>query len=262
MIFSAEKDASIIYKLGANWCEWRNYIHHPQPEEPEPEILPPVILTQYKKATQAGEEYSIEAEVAGTEPFTFRWFKDGRVFPQSKQQNLYLTDLKLQTPVATPCRLAIMPMLPMPAFLTSWSNPNWKLVYTRAYSPAGRAFKNFQVCAKTEIGSWLGATLEASIDESTPIPLLMMASVPTRSRKTVYTPPLPMHLMLPPLSFPYLPVPVVPSLPVSSAPSKPSSGHPTMLLPVLSFWIIKNISLRQTTPLPPPSKTNPYSSMS
>ena len=97
MIFSAEKDALYYLQIGGKLgVSGEIVINHPQPEEPEPEILPPVILTQYKKATRvAGEEYSIEAEVAGTEPFTFRWFKDGRVFPQSKQQNLYLTDLEI-----------------------------------------------------------------------------------------------------------------------------------------------------------------------
>ena len=148
----------------------------PQPEEPEPEILPPVILTKFVRATRvAGEEYSIEAEVAGTEPFTFRWFKDGRVLPQSKQQNLYLADLEVSDSGRYSLQVSNDAGVANARMLDLVVEPKLEIGLQLSTLPRlPQRLKTFsiEVRAKTENGALLGATLEASIDESTPIPLL------------------------------------------------------------------------------------------
>ena len=172
-----KKMHSIIYRLVANWVGVGEIvINHPQPEEPEPEILPPVILTEFVRATRvAGEEYSIEAEVAGSEPFSFRWFKDGRVLPQSKQQNLYLTDLEVSNSGRYSLQVSNEADVTNARMLDLVVEPKLEIRLQASILPRlPERLKTFsiEVRAQTDIGALLGATLEASIDESTPLSLL------------------------------------------------------------------------------------------
>ena len=177
VVFSAEKDALYYLQIGGKLgVSGEIVINHPEPEEPEPEILPPVILTEFIKATRvAGEEYSIEAEVAGTEPFTFRWFKDGRVLPQSKQQNLYLVDLEVADSGRYSLQVSNDADVANARMLDLVVEPKLEISLHPSILPRlPERLKTFsiEVRAQTDIGSLLGATLEASIDESTPISLL------------------------------------------------------------------------------------------
>ena len=177
VVFSAEKDALYYLQIGGKLgVSGEIVINHPEPEEPEPEILPPVILTEFIKATRvAGEEYSIEAEVAGTEPFTFRWFKDGRVLPQSKQQNLYLVDLEVSDSGRYSLQVSNDADVANARMLDLVVEPKLEIGLQASILPRlPERLKTFsiEVRAQTDIGSLLGATLEASIDESTPISLL------------------------------------------------------------------------------------------
>ena len=106
VVFSAEKDALYYLQIGGKLGgSGEIVINHPQPEKPEPEILPPVILTKFVRATRvAGEEYSIESEVAGTEPLTFFAGLKMVGCPNPNNKIYILPIWKFQTPAATPFR--------------------------------------------------------------------------------------------------------------------------------------------------------------
>ena len=194
-------------------------------------------------------------------PFLFAGLKMAGYCPSPNNKTYILPIWKFQTPVATPageqrCRCYQCP------HARSRGRTQTGTRLQASIPPPARAFKtlSIEVRAQTDIGALLGATLEASIDESTPLSLLDDGTSPDQVAGDGYA--CLCHRTRCSLLCPFRICQCHGTEPARIVRTFETIHHPTIPLPVLSFWIIKNTLPRRTTPLPPPSKTNPYSSMS
>ena len=174
-----EADSSVLYyiQIGGKFGESGDFvINHPQPELPKPEILPPVILTEFQRLSRVeGESIEIIAELAGTAPFEYRWTRDGKPLPRIRENSLNLANLKVADSGLYQLQASNEGGQTMARILDLLVVPKQEIslqIVVNPRSPISGEELTIHARPTTDLGALLGANIEATIDDGTPIQLL------------------------------------------------------------------------------------------
>jgi subtilisin family serine protease len=174
-----EADSSVLYylQIGGKFGESGDFvINHPQPELPKPEILPPVILTEFQRLSRVeGESLEIIVELAGTAPFEYRWTRDGKPLPRIRENSLSLANLKVADSGLYQLQASNEGGQTMARILDLLVVPKQEIslqVVVNPRSPVSGEELTIHARPTTDLGALLGANIEATIDDGTPIQLL------------------------------------------------------------------------------------------